>query len=126
MIGTTGDPATPYAWAVKLAADLASGVLLTRIGEGHTAYGGKSACIDAAVDAYLISLIVPRHRYRLLVSAAFASGGGVTSPRLGPRQDAARPGTCTTEARCRCATRRPPGLDPGWKLSSRRCCALAE
>ncbi|HXQ96322.1 MAG TPA: alpha/beta hydrolase [Candidatus Acidoferrales bacterium] len=59
VIGTTGDPATPYAWAVKLAADLASGVLLTRTGEGHTAYGGKSACIDAAVDAYLISLSVP-------------------------------------------------------------------
>jgi pimeloyl-ACP methyl ester carboxylesterase len=60
VIGTTGDPATPYAWAVKVAADLQSGVLLTRTGEGHTAYGGKSACVDAAVDAYLISLIVPK------------------------------------------------------------------
>lgn len=59
VIGTTGDPATPYAWAVKLAGDLESGVLLTRVGEGHTAYGGKSACIDAAVDSYLISLVVP-------------------------------------------------------------------
>ena len=59
VIGTTGDPATPYAWAVKLASDLDSGVLLTRKGEGHTAYGGKSACIDDAVDSYLITLTVP-------------------------------------------------------------------
>jgi pimeloyl-ACP methyl ester carboxylesterase len=59
VIGSTGDPATPYAWAVKLAGELESGVLLTRRGEGHTAYGGKSACIDEAVDAYLITLLVP-------------------------------------------------------------------
>ena len=58
VIGTTGDPATPYAWAVKLAQELSSGVLLTRTGEGHTAYG-KSACIDGLVDAYLLTLAVP-------------------------------------------------------------------
>ena len=28
-------------------------------GDGHTAYGGNSDCIDAAVDAYLIDLAVP-------------------------------------------------------------------
>jgi pimeloyl-ACP methyl ester carboxylesterase len=60
VVGTTGDPATPYAGAVKLAQDLASGVLLTRKGQGHTAYGGKSACIDGLVDAYLLSLSVPK------------------------------------------------------------------
>ena len=59
VIGTTGDPATPYSWAVKLAGELQSGVLLTRVGQGHTAYG-QSACIDSAVDAYLISLTVPK------------------------------------------------------------------
>ena len=59
VVGTTGDPATPYEWAVKLAKELDSGVLLTRKGEGHTAYGGKSVCIDTTVDAYLISLSVP-------------------------------------------------------------------
>ena len=58
VIGTTGDPATPYQWAVKLAGELQSGVLLTRVGQGHTAYG-QSQCIDTAVDAYLISLTVP-------------------------------------------------------------------
>jgi pimeloyl-ACP methyl ester carboxylesterase len=59
VVGSTGDPATPYEWAVKLAKQLDSGVLLTRRGEGHTAYGGKSGCIDAAVDTYLITLKPP-------------------------------------------------------------------
>jgi pimeloyl-ACP methyl ester carboxylesterase len=59
VVGTTGDPATPYAWAQKLAGELSSGVLLTRTGEGHTAYG-KSDCIDSLVDAYLLTLAVPK------------------------------------------------------------------
>jgi len=58
VVGTTGDPATPYAWAQKPAQELSSGVLLSRPGEGHTAYG-KSACIDSLVDAYLLTLAVP-------------------------------------------------------------------
>ena len=28
-------------------------------GDGHTAYGGNSACIDAAVEAYLNDLTLP-------------------------------------------------------------------
>jgi pimeloyl-ACP methyl ester carboxylesterase len=59
VIGTTGDPATPYQQAVSLAGQLSSGVLLTLVGEGHTAYGGRSDCIDDAVDAYLIDLVPP-------------------------------------------------------------------
>jgi pimeloyl-ACP methyl ester carboxylesterase len=58
VVGSTGDPATPYAGAQSLARQLASGVLLTRVGDGHTAYR-SSACIRAAVDAYLIDLTVP-------------------------------------------------------------------
>jgi pimeloyl-ACP methyl ester carboxylesterase len=59
VVGTTGDPATPYQQAVALAGQLSSGVLLTLEGEGHTAYGGRSGCIDDAVDAYLIDLTPP-------------------------------------------------------------------
>lgn len=36
-----------------MAAELGNATLLTMQGDGHTAYGGRSACIDAAVDAYL-------------------------------------------------------------------------
>jgi pimeloyl-ACP methyl ester carboxylesterase len=59
VIGTTYDPATPYPGAVSLVADLGNARLLTMEGDGHTAYGGNSACIDAATDAYLIDGLLP-------------------------------------------------------------------
>ncbi len=59
VIGTTRDPATPYEEAVALADQLASGVLLTRDGDGHTAYNKGNACIDEAVEGYLIDGTVP-------------------------------------------------------------------
>jgi pimeloyl-ACP methyl ester carboxylesterase len=59
VVGTTGDPATPYEWSVALAEQLASGVLLTNVGEGHTGYNKGNACVDDAVEAYLIEGIVP-------------------------------------------------------------------
>src|SRR5699024_10154994 len=59
VIGTTGDPATPYEWAVSLAAQLSTGVLITYEGQGHTAYGGQSQCVNEAVEAYLIKGKVP-------------------------------------------------------------------
>lgn len=61
VIGTTNDPATPYAWAKKLAEELDNGVLLTHVGEGHTAYNGESECINTAVDDYFVSGKVPAH-----------------------------------------------------------------
>ncbi len=59
VVGTTGDPATPYAWAGALADELDTGRLLTWEGEGHTAYRQGSACVDAAVDAYLLDGVLP-------------------------------------------------------------------
>jgi hypothetical protein len=59
VIGTTHDPATPFKWALGVRADLASSVLLTHDGDGHTAFGG-SACVDTVVNAYLLTLAVPQ------------------------------------------------------------------
>ena len=59
VVGTTGDPATPYAWSKSLAEQLDSGQLLTWEGNGHTAYGGDASCVNDAVDAYLISGTMP-------------------------------------------------------------------
>jgi pimeloyl-ACP methyl ester carboxylesterase len=59
VIGTTNDPATPYASAVHLAEKLDSGILITFEGEGHTAYGQQNACIVAVVHDYLIRGAVP-------------------------------------------------------------------
>ena len=60
VIGTTDDPATPYASAQSLAKQLRSGHLLTYVGEGHTVYGRGDECVDNTVNDYLISLDVPK------------------------------------------------------------------
>lgn len=54
LVGTTRDPATPYHWAESLADQLSSGTLLTYEGDGHTAYGRGSDCIDTAINTYLL------------------------------------------------------------------------
>ncbi|MCX8530729.1 MAG: alpha/beta hydrolase [Rhodoluna sp.] len=60
VIGTTGDPATPYQQAVDLAHKvLADGLLVTYKGEGHTAYGRSNACISRVVDSFLVAGVVP-------------------------------------------------------------------
>ena len=59
VIGTTWDPATPYRWAVGMAAELGNARLLTMRGDGHTAFGSRSSCIDAAVVAYLVRGTLP-------------------------------------------------------------------
>ncbi len=58
VVGTTRDPATPYAQAVSLAGQLGAR-LLTYDGDGHTAYLRGSACIDRAIDSYLVSGALP-------------------------------------------------------------------
>ncbi|MEV1290305.1 alpha/beta hydrolase [Micromonospora sp. NPDC049679] len=58
VVGTTGDPATPYEQTPRLASMLAVGVVLTWEGEGHTAYP-QTRCVTDAVNRYLIELAVP-------------------------------------------------------------------
>jgi pimeloyl-ACP methyl ester carboxylesterase len=60
VLGTTRDPATPYESAVALTKQLGSAVLLTREGDGHTAYTSGNRCIKKAVDAYLVDGTVPK------------------------------------------------------------------
>ncbi len=61
VVGNTGDPATPYEGAQKMADELGEdvGVVLTWKGEGHGAYGSGSDCVDSAVNAYLLDGTVP-------------------------------------------------------------------
>ncbi|KOG20620.1 MULTISPECIES: alpha/beta hydrolase [Streptomyces] len=62
VVGTTGDPATPYEGAEKMAKELGDGVgiLVTNKGEGHGAYG-TSSCVTRKVDAYLLDGKVPAY-----------------------------------------------------------------
>lgn len=58
VIGTTQDPATPYAWSVSLAGQLSKGDLLTVNGSDHVSYF-YSACVRAYVQNYFINLTTP-------------------------------------------------------------------
>ncbi|MEU9186379.1 alpha/beta hydrolase [Streptomyces sp. NPDC048484] len=62
VVGNTGDPATPYEGARKMADELGKGVgvLLTWKGAGHGAYGSGSSCVDSTVDDYLLDGSVPK------------------------------------------------------------------
>ncbi|MER6094958.1 alpha/beta hydrolase [Streptomyces sp. NPDC001728] len=62
VVGTTGDPATPYEGAERMARELGDGVgvLVTNRGEGHGAYG-TSRCVTEKVDAYFLKGTVPKY-----------------------------------------------------------------
>ena len=59
IIGTTYDPATPYAWSKALSAQLPTSRLLTHRGDGHTVYGDTNLCIDDLADTYLLTGQLP-------------------------------------------------------------------
>ncbi|MDX3852525.1 alpha/beta hydrolase [Streptomyces sp. AK02-01A] len=61
IIGNTGDPATPYAGAKAMANALGKGVgvEITYRGQGHGAYNSGNACVQDAVNGYLLNDKVP-------------------------------------------------------------------
>lgn len=60
VVGTTGDPATPYAGATAVVNRIAGAGLLTFQSTEHTGYGtGRSSCVDDVVDAYLADGTMP-------------------------------------------------------------------
>ena len=75
VLGTTNDPSTPYAWAVAVATQLESGILVTRNGDGHTAYNKGNPCVDATVESYLVDGVVPSTRMGAAPGAAMAALG---------------------------------------------------
>jgi pimeloyl-ACP methyl ester carboxylesterase len=61
VVGTTGDPATPYSQAVSLAHKvLSNGYLVTWKGEGHTAYGRSNSCVNDVIDGFFIDGTLPK------------------------------------------------------------------
>ncbi|MEV5337698.1 alpha/beta fold hydrolase [Streptomyces sp. NPDC052676] len=62
VIGNTGDPATPYEGARRMARALGRGVgvELTYRGQGHGAYDSKNKCVQDAVHGYLLDGKVPK------------------------------------------------------------------
>jgi pimeloyl-ACP methyl ester carboxylesterase len=88
VIGTTFDPATPYSLAVSTVRELGNARLLTMDGDGHTAYGRNSACIDSATETYLIGGALPaegtvcQQEVPFVAPGAVASEAGTSSGRV--------------------------------------------
>jgi pimeloyl-ACP methyl ester carboxylesterase len=59
VIGTTGDPATPYEWAQGLNKLLTNSALVSLTGEGHTGQGQGNACIDDQIDDFYLTGKLP-------------------------------------------------------------------
>ncbi|MFF4154655.1 alpha/beta hydrolase [Streptomyces sp. NPDC001651] len=61
VVGNTGDPATPYEGARKMARALGDGVgvEMTYKGQGHGAYESDNKCVRDAVNGYLLDGKVP-------------------------------------------------------------------
>lgn len=74
LVGTKGDPATPYANTAAMAKALGNGVVLTWDGDGHTAFP-KTQCITNAVTRYLVDLTVPKEG----TTCPAADGGSTTA-----------------------------------------------
>jgi pimeloyl-ACP methyl ester carboxylesterase len=60
VIGTTRDPATPYEWSVGLNQIFNNSKLISLDADGHTGQGRGSACVDDAVDIYLLQGKTPK------------------------------------------------------------------
>jgi pimeloyl-ACP methyl ester carboxylesterase len=60
VVGTTGDPATPVAWAAGLARELGTARLVTVEGTTHTSSLDGNPCLDQALTAYLVRLKAPQ------------------------------------------------------------------
>jgi len=76
VIGTVGDPATPYEWAQEMSAALTGSVLLTYEGDGHTAFLRGGPCIEDAVVDYLVDLTLPAAGTRCPAQSAGGGFGG--------------------------------------------------
>ncbi|QEU79384.1 alpha/beta hydrolase [Streptomyces subrutilus] len=58
LVGTRGDPATPYEWTEETARRLGSAVVLDHKGDGHTGYDA-SACVRAYAHRFLVDGRLP-------------------------------------------------------------------
>jgi pimeloyl-ACP methyl ester carboxylesterase len=59
IVGTEFDPATPIQWAQSLAAQVKNSIVVSWIGDGHTAYRRGSKCVDQLIDSYFIGGALP-------------------------------------------------------------------
>jgi pimeloyl-ACP methyl ester carboxylesterase len=59
VVGTRGDPATPFAWAQSLTAELGTARLVAVDDSTHTASLNGNRCLDGVLERYLVDLVAP-------------------------------------------------------------------
>jgi hypothetical protein len=59
VVGTRGDPATPFAWAQSLTAQLGTARLVAVDDSTHTASLNGIPCVDEILERYLVDLTSP-------------------------------------------------------------------
>lgn len=91
VIGTVGDPATPYQWAQQMSTALTGSVLLTYEGDGHTAFLRGGTCIEQAVVTYFVDLTTPEPGTRCPAVDSSSSFGGVRDDLLKQLEDSGIP-----------------------------------
>jgi pimeloyl-ACP methyl ester carboxylesterase len=85
LVNARHDPATPYAWARHVGAQLGPRAsLLTYEGWGHIVYG-RSDCVSGAMDRYLITARPPAAGASCPGVEPVAAGVGGIAPRRGYR-----------------------------------------
>jgi pimeloyl-ACP methyl ester carboxylesterase len=85
LVNARHDPATPHVWARNVAAQLGPPAsLLTYEGWGHIVYG-RSDCVGAAVDRYLVTVRPPAAGAGCPGTEPMAAGVGPIAPRRGYR-----------------------------------------
>jgi hypothetical protein len=89
VVATTYDPATPYRGALSLVRDLGNARLLTMRGDGHTAYGHGTACIDRAVESYVNSAALPPPGASCTQEVSFGAAGLKASKAVAAQNPAA-------------------------------------
>ncbi|MEA2234342.1 MAG: hypothetical protein QOD83_4158 [Solirubrobacteraceae bacterium] len=83
VVATTHDPATPYRGAQNLVRELANARLLTMDGDGHTAYGANSACIDRTVESYVADGTLPPSGTVCQQDVGFSAARSKSAPLVG-------------------------------------------
>ena len=81
LVNARHDPATPYAWAEHVAAQLGPRAsIVTYEGWGHIVYG-RSDCVNGAMDRYLLTARPPAAGTRCPAVEPKAAGVGSIAPR---------------------------------------------
>ncbi|MEU2424205.1 alpha/beta hydrolase [Streptomyces sp. NPDC007851] len=79
LVGTRGDPATPYRWTIETAKRLGpSAVVLDNRGDGHTGYT-SSRCVHGKVDDFLLYGTLPADGSSCPADTAAGGAGGGAS-----------------------------------------------